>query len=291
MDRPLLACCSIVFDMEIRHNTTSKHLLKLLNSPEAIPKNIAKMNQNSFLQAGLIPSRDDWNVLGSTEVSRILRVLVDEWIETGILNDGSESPSGRNLHKTTRAKSAILAYLAEHPPEFCLDRSGSDLDIVIGESLKVSTDWRSFLQIRRDDAHELFVSMFVSDWQNYVCRCRYVPCSKYFMMARPRASYKHGVFCCRKHQMHASATMCYRNRRTQTKLDMVSLAARSLLRRANLRDDWYTDDVVKRRVAADVSLELARNPNLSARQSSVTVRWVTRHWDEIETIRASYRKN
>ena len=218
------------------------------------------------------------------------RELVDEWIETGRHADGSESPSSRNLFHTSKAIQAVKKCARETPLQLMVIDKISELVVAIGTEsahpeLPVSFyHWAASFGRGLKEASRLFTGLMASDWKESICKCRYEPCSRYFLFENPRRSYAHGTFCCREHQSRASADALTRNSRTRAQMKLIEAAARQLVQ-WGVRDPlWQDDNRRKRRLAEKLCEVIARTSYRGYRQE-LKVNWVTWHRRKIEQKR------
>jgi len=244
---------------------------------------------------GQLP-RKAWRALHATEVSSYLRVRIDEWLKTGLNQDGSESPRSKNLFATEQGRWAVMNYLEKHPPNVMLHADSPGLTVIFGRVRWEQSPQNEFFLTRAKEADRLFTAVMVGDWKESLCKCRYSRCGRYFMLPKPRRLYKHGTFCCREHQRLTSATTSTKDRRSRAVRDLIDLAAERLVKwQACGKDtkwhvrgpDWQDDTSLKNHLAAALSAVLARNPNLHANRQEVKVNWVTRHRAEIEQKRVT----
>lgn len=210
---------------------------------------------------------------------------VDDWLRTGLNADGSESPSKRDLFRTTNAVWAALKYSEEHPASVWFTPLSPDPYVLLGEPHRVSYKWSDLFVEAVKEADRLFTSLMASGWRESVAKCRHAACGRYFLLKKSRQSHRRGTFCCPEHRNVASAAACKRERRAQTENELIDLAAKQLLKWRIDSPDWYEDANRKRRLAAELSLAIGRSPVQSYRQK-VESNWVTRHRLEIERKRA-----
>lgn len=259
-------------------------LVEVLNTPQLGHETWQSMILGYAQKSGAI-SRDEADSLWRTEVSRWLRHSIDEWLATGLNPDGSESPSSRDLFRTTNAVWAVLRYSEEHPASFSFFPSFSGPVLTIGEPHRLSDKWNEFFLEAVKEADRYFTSFMASDWKNSLCQCRLARCSRYFLASRLRRSYQYGTFCCPKHQNLGSAAACTSFRRAQIETELIDLAARQLLKWGLDGPRWQNDINKKHRLAGNLSLYVSRKSLQSYRQK-VGVIWVTRHQLEIQRKRA-----
>ena len=124
------------------------------------------------------------------ELKAYLGALVDEWLNTGRREDGSEYPWERDLRKTDFALQRWDAYVRQYPP------------IPYG---KGQVQWTPVCvrPVEHQDfpiaaaaaqAQRLFAALMLADWQSSICKCRYEHCGKYFYIRTPQQTgYKRGT--------------------------------------------------------------------------------------------------
>ena len=139
------------------------------------------------------------------------------------------------------------------------------------------------------DAKRLFTGLIASVWQGRFGKCRYRACGCYFVRPKLRHTYKRGIFCCREHQLFASATACTRKLRTAAHRELIAQAANQLIAWKVKDDQWQANVKVKRRLAVAVSRYAGTRPGLLVNRLSVQLNWVTRHQNEIEQARVEAR--
>jgi len=224
-----------------------------------------------------------------------LRELVDEWLNTGRSTDGRESPSTRNLFRTAKAIQAVRQCAGETPLRLLVDDHLSELAVAIGtepasSGLPFSFYLSDSFERGLKEANRRFTGLMASDWKESVCKCRYEPCSRYFLLKKPRRSYAHGTFCCREHHSHASADALTRNLRTRGQRELIEAAARQLLK-WGIRDRlWQRDDNRKRRLAEKLCEDVIPRMRSRGYRQEVKVNWVTWHRGQIERKRLELSK-
>lgn len=133
-----------------------------------------------------------------------------------------------------------------------------------------------FFAAQEVEAGRLFVGILASDWQQRLCKCRYPPCGRYFVGAKVRRSYRHGTFCSREHRAHASADALTKARRRQARFELVEASAQWLAR-LHPNSAWQDDHDLKASLAAALSEQVWRDPNLRGDRHFVRANWVTRN--------------
>ena len=270
--------------MKIFNLVSSDLILETLNSPQ--PSEVVRADMvNRYIERRGKVSRPEWRALHVVEVSHWLRYYVEEWLKTGLKADGREYPRDKDLFRTFYAKLAVIGYLEKHPAHVSLSPGSPGLQVTIGRIPRGEISWNEFFLTRVTEAERLLTAVMTSDWKECLCKCRYAPCSKYFLLKKPRQSYRHGTFCCRHHQSFASATALTNERRTWANDALINYAASQLLKWGTDGPQWQNDASRKLRLASVLSGLIRQDPNLRANRQFVKVNWVTRHRREIEQKR------
>ena len=295
----MVVLCYQSLSMQLFNRVSVKQLITALNIDPLGPGERERF-LNEYLEAGAVaaPPGEHWHMPDTISprdykpilaglVSRDLRPLVDAWIEAGRNPDGSEAPQKRDIHKADyRCVSAVHEYLEKCPPVFMTSADPSGFAVEIAQPCL--SHWaRDFFEAAVVEAKRLFLGLVASDWKNRLCKCRYQPCSQYFLLDKPRGSYRHGTFCCRQHQSLASAAKCTHERRRLCESKLIELAAGQLRRRRAGGPEWQQDKVRKNQLAEEVckAISEARDPNLRAYRPVVKVNWITRNQQRIEQKR------
>ena len=215
-----------------------------------------------------------------------LRAYVDEWINTGLNADGSESIGRRSLSRANQASFAARRYMERAPISWEPPLENSDFRILIAEPISYSGPVSNFFEAQTIAATRLFVGSITSDWATRLCKCRYRSCGKYFALpkSRPHKVYRHGIFCSRSHSSHVSAMSCMRNLRKRAHSTLIDAAAQKLVDLRVNSPGWANDRQLKITIAAHLSNVIARKQLGSYRQD-VQSNWITRHMLHIEEKR------
>ena len=236
-------------------------------------------------------SREESQPMRAARVSEHLRRFVDAWLETGRNTDGYESPGNRDIGRSIYTKLAVMECLKKCPPDLIFSSISSELVLFIGEP-KWKAPISGFPEAVMVEAKVLLFGLMVSDWKERLCKCRYSSCGRYFVLARLRQSYQHGIFCCREHQRLASAIACTKQKRRSAAAKLIELAAGQLLKWQVNGSDWQGDRSKKKRLASALSSTIlnGKDPNLKAHRPQVKVNWVTRNRERIEQRRLEIAK-
>jgi len=220
-------------------------------------------------------------------VSQSLRPLIDGWLETGRRSDGSEAPQARDIHKADyQCLSVVVEYLQNCPPSMVPSSDPSGFSLEIAQPCR--SPWaRDFFESAVVEAKRLFLGFMVSDWKYGLCKCRSASCGQYFLLDKPRRTYRHGTFCCRQHQSLVSGARCTRDRRKLCESKLIELSASQLRKRRIKGPEWQHDRDRKRQLAADVcnAISESSDPNLTAHRPVVKLNWITRNQQRIEQRR------
>jgi len=218
------------------------------------------------------------------ELAVRLRILVDEWIQTGRREDGSEAPLDKKLSAIVIAKHAHSNYLAAYSPAVVANSEGL-LFLQYADLPKEPPSASEFSAITETAACRLFTYLMASSWKNQLCKCRYQLCGSYFFIKRPRSSYKDGTFC-REHQQAMAAVVTTRVKRERACAELITVAAKILLRSPTKYAAWRDSPRKKSMLAINVTDQILLRlwlRKLGCRAPHVN--WITRHQDEIETRR------
>jgi hypothetical protein len=218
-----------------------------------------------------------------------LHELVDEWLETGRDGDGREFPYERNVFHTAKAIQVVERCASDTPLRLMSSANRSEWVVVFGTAPARSGPSVSFYRSGTfedglKEAGRLFTGLIMSDWKESICKCRYRPCGRYFFLGKPRRSYRHGTFCCREHQSHASADACIRKLRTDVRMQLIETAARELLERG-ITDSLWQDDANRKRLLAEALCHVIARKAMHGFREEVKANWVTRNRKKIEQRR------
>jgi len=226
-------------------------------------------------------------MLFAAMISHTLRIYVDDWLKTGVKEDGSDCPFERDIWHSREGLTALKEYVTRHPdilPFFV--GSGSDRDhYIVLHSLSRSDDWDTLCAKAIDEAQRVFTLIATFGLNAPICKCDYKRCGHYFMPERPRRRYRHGTFCCVQHQRvtNAITSKAIRWRRHQSEL--IKNAARELFDWSDKGVGWSKNALLTKQLAATLSQQIARDPNMQIYRQTVTTNWLTLHKFDIERER------
>jgi hypothetical protein len=212
--------------------------------------------------------------------SKYLRAFVDERLETGLSNNGSESPRQRELR--SRVFLSLAGYLGTNPPRIWVSPVDAEVSMTIGNLPTGSARPSDPFKGAEIDALRYFSAIILGELKERLCKCRYSPCRIFFRLEKPRLGYRHGTFCSREHQRLASALSCTRESRGKAQRELIDFAAQELLRRRVSGPYWQHDVQAKRQLAFSLCSRIGRNPNCRV---GVKTNWLTRNRISIEKRR------
>jgi len=218
-----------------------------------------------------------------------LRQYVDEWLETGLSDDGRETLELRSWIRAPRALTVLEDYASKQDPRLRFRRVPAEFVVDVGSS---EDPWQTSAitglldpigRAWREVARLLF-GLVTSDWGSRLCKCRYALCGRYFVHLKPRRSYKHGTFC-GNHQMAWTATRQVKERRHLARSALIDLAATELLKMRINGPHWQVDRQRKIQLAKDISAQIRITDFAPFGPARLSLTWVTRNRQEIERRR------
>jgi hypothetical protein len=233
-------------------------------------------------------------------ISTKLRVYVDEWIASGILGDGGDSPMERSLLKAREATKFLRQFAKQSRPRLFLFPPKLEFVVMLDGENDYPMEQRapgkrlgprSWADLAMEKTAQLFAGMMMSDWPHTICKCRY--CGIYFVQERIRkTSYPYGIYCCREHRQRASAQACTTKRRQRIKSTLVSFAARSLCQQGIRSADWQNDLNRKTTLVKDINRHIRKDGGSELRKYAgvVHINWVTTNQVGIERARIQMAK-
>jgi hypothetical protein len=212
-----------------------------------------------------------------------LRVLVDEWLDTGKQPDGTESPMKRRLADLSGAdlpcKDALKAFLAQHPPTVLLRNEGVPLARLHFEPFTGNVP--DYWPIETHAAF-LFFCMISSDWCYSIAKCRYPKCGTYFLLSNPNKSWAQGTFCTVEHNRASSAAKLTDKRRKDADQDLREEAARMLRLKISADRFWYEDHALMATTAEELTLWIAKKS--SQPRLDISSKWLKWNREKIEDL-------
>ncbi len=257
-------------------------ILRLLNREVPSAQKRSERILRFIAREGKI-SEKELQKLFHDEVASCFRTPVDQWLRTGVDAGGVESPRSRTIVRE-HAMHGVFQYFAMHPPAVSLGAEG--LSVFIGEPPEVPNDWTEFFQNAATEANRLLVGLVLSDWRFNIFKCRYCEC--YYLNPKPRASYLGGTYCSAEHRKSAYAERITAEKRDAAKCGREIVAAKYLVERGVTTSEWHKDAKLKSRVAAAVSIHMAKDPNLCSGRYQVRPHWVSRNCEQIEARRRAF---
>jgi hypothetical protein len=277
--------------MPIWSVVTPEEIVETLNVARHFTENEFACFVVHYATAGGTISQEEEAHVRAVSVSWYLGCRVDGWLLTGLNPGEGESPSGREPLGSSGASLAAQYYVDRHGVEILPLPRAPGIAAMVGDVPRPSGVWRDVFTESLEEADRLFTGLMTNGWKELLAKCRYVPCGCYFLLKKPRRSYRHGTFCCREHQNVVSARACTLERRARAEDELIECAARLLVRWRVQNCRWQYDTAQKRRLAAALSQRISQNPNLQGYRQEVKTNWVTRHRLEIEQKRCELTQN
>jgi hypothetical protein len=228
---------------------------------------------------GIIPPAE-YRHIAAQLLSKRLREYVDNWLNTGIGDDGYERPFRRTARG--RAFTALTFYTNEYPPRCYFDPE-LGWTVTIDSLLGHPTGLGQLHPATEVEAQRLFFALVAGDLVGCLCKCRYSLCGRYFVLRNPREKYKSGTYCRLEHQRHAKATRCMKEKRECTKARLLELAA-GKLHQLKAGSEWQDDSALKHKARDHIRL-IARKDGTLRDYAYLAVHWITRNRQQIEQRR------
>ncbi len=224
-------------------------------------------------------------------VGEILRVWVDEWLDSGKSEDGADDPRKRNFEKADGASLAAYKYSKGRRISL-LGRSG-DLGIWFDpykEDPKSLSPY--FGPTSEDIAREKLVFFLLSDLRYKLAKCRKAECGRYFLLKHWKRSYRRGTVCdtCQRVRSLESAVKATANNRLMAKKVLYKLVTNKFASQILNTPDWYRNAELKEAIVNYLNTCIKRSDSLralywSGPRKGVTGKWLanSKNWKEIET--------
>jgi hypothetical protein len=229
-------------------------------------------------------------------ISTKLRIYIDEWIASGILDDGEDSPMERSLLKAAEATKCLRQFAKQSQPQLFFLPRKLEFIVILDDEDDHPMEQLDFLgkrpgpssaELAMEKTARLFAGMMMSDWPHSICKCRY--CGVYFAKENFRkTSYPHGIYCCREHRQHASSQKCTTERLQRIRANLVSFAAGNLREQGIRNADWQTNSNRKKTLVNAINRHIEKDGGSELRKyvGIVHINWVTTHQVEIEHSRS-----
>jgi|GEM_PF-4577100 len=254
-------------------------LLSLLNKKEAKPVLVPASGQ----PLNSIPRIVNYTTLPST--GEVLRSWIDEWLDSGLTNNGDE-PRTRNLDKAEGA--TLAAYEFSKRGRIVLLPHGDSLGIWIpmyGPE-PTSTLRPSSGPLPEDYAREHLVFFLLSELRFKLAKCRKIDCGKYFLLTHTNRLYKRGTLCseCGRSRSLESAKDATAAARKSLRAELWLRAAKRFSKRITGDLHWYRDDGLKQTMSAYLNSSFGDSePFNAAYPNGITGKWIAnpKNWKPI----------
>lgn len=267
--------------------------LKLIQGLD-IDKFLALLNRKELPKKPLPPQepgdipRMDYTPRPTTQ--ELLRGWVDEWLDSGMDNNGVEDPRERSFDKARDPALAAHEYCEQR--KFHLVASGNSLRPWFTEYDKEPTGGlypligsppRSI-----EYAREQLVFFLLSNIRFRLAKCRKEGCGTYFLLKHWNRLYKRGTLCdsCKRSRSEESAIKATAEVRDHAKAQLHDFAAKKFAKQIDSTPDWHRQKALKNTIAKFLSAKIERSESLrAAYKSGVTGKWVSRseNWNAIDT--------
>lgn len=199
-----------------------------------------------------------------------LRMYVDEWLDTGVRDDGVEDPRTRDLTKAPNACYAVRAFAGKQ--RLWLEPASDGLYLRF-PSEREGRGIAALGDSAMDQANRLFSLFFLCDWRLRLAKCR--RCGDYFELNHWNREYKRGTACGRCARVR-SAVFSTSRAREQAETELHRLVARRFGKRIVKSPDWHRDPKLRSAIIGFVNQQIAkRHGLLSVYRHSLTGKWLS----------------
>jgi hypothetical protein len=196
----------------------------------------------------------------------MLQTAIDKWIDSGRKEDASENAMLRTEERSPEAALGAALFWRFSRFERTQTAAGFAVRPVPPGDTYDDAEWK---------ARRCIAGVLDSPELRYrIAKCRFAGCKRpYFLLKNPeKKTYKHGIFCCPKHNKKAISARYSETYRRKRNLARIREAAQFLAKR---KFPIWNDDLKNK---------IARHLDDGSR-----VNWVTRHQDEIQTAARGLR--
>jgi hypothetical protein len=225
-----------------------------------------------------------------------LRVLVDEWIDSGVLSCGAENASDRNFEKSPAVSLALYSF----------SRSGHLMLLPYGKAPKLWLEQKHMEYVGRnhdprfDYVQPLYLSfdeiakaeitfILLSDLRWRISKCR--KCGVYFLLKHLKRTYSGGIKCelhsqkaRQENQLQATAEA-----RAKAEMELHKLAAAKFRKKISGVVGWQNDRALKVSIAEYLNSQIQRSDVMrpiyfNEQRKGLTGKWTaqTKNWQGIE---------
>jgi hypothetical protein len=269
-----------------------REVVELLNGT------LTESESNQFWREGSDPDLLSPRWIRDRELALIVvRFCLDEWIDSGRREDGSEAVRWRNLKQAPAARMIAEAYwntssvryqddgLELLPPprdQFKSFPFGTSIDEFMSRTAGRIPDYAEW------KAHRVVALILASDLRLLIAKCRYPKCKHpYFLLRQHQVerTYQDGIFCrVRNHRRIVAAARHIDEYRKAADERLFELAAKCL-RNRKVPKDWHANSAFKSALALHLEVLYDKSKSIPHTRTGIKANWVTRHWKEIERRR------
>jgi hypothetical protein len=256
----------------------------------------SRMNLPAAAHPGLYG--DNVQPTPQSRISDILRMWVDEWLDSAKAKDGAEDPRERTLEKAEGAAVAAYNYSRRGKIRFFPTQGG--LAIWLEDKNRKFTkpmttfhidNVRPLAVTDEEIAEGELVFFLLSELRFRLAKCRADGCGCYFIMKKWRQRYFNGTKCA-VHQRSASldsAKKATSIARINAPHKLFQLGAKKFARQIRSNPDWHRKPELKASIAAYLDGQVRRSEELTAvyitgARNGITGKWLARkgNWQGIE---------
>ena len=235
------------------------------------------------------PQRVAWAMSAQASIAGHLRAWIDEWLESGRANNGSETPTNRTFELAQKASEAANSYSKMGRGRLLGVQNRLELWFDLYGENKVSVGGFSRIAPRAETiAAEKLVMFLLSELRNRLAKCRNRECGRYFVLSHWNRTYRKGTFCaeCQRERSLKSAAKATAAERSTAEGELRRMAATHFRAQIVGNANWHKDAKMKDQISRYLTARIGRSASLSrAYPAGVSGKWVARHsnWSALET--------
>jgi hypothetical protein len=225
-----------------------------------------------------------------------LRILVDEWIDSGVLSCGAENASDRNFEKSPAVSLALYSFSKSghlmllpygKAPTLWLEQKHMEH---VGRKHDPQLDYVQPLSLSFEEiAQAEMTFILLSDLRWRLSKCR--KCGVYFLMKHLKRTYSGGIKCELHSQQarQANQLQATAQARANAKVLLYELAAAKFRKKISGVAGWQNDKALKSAIAEYLNVQIQRSDVLrpiyfSENRRNLSGKWTAqpKNWQGIE---------
>jgi hypothetical protein len=229
-------------------------------------------------------------------LSEFLRVLVDEWIDSGVHSSGSETACDRNFEKSPAVSSALSSFSQSghlmllpygKTPSLWLEQKHMEY---VGKKHDPRFDYVQPLDLTFDEiAQAEMTFILLSDLRWRISKCR--KCGVYFLLKHLKRTYSGGIKCELHSQQARQETQQQATAEARTNAEVLlhKLAAAKFQKRISGVVGWQNDRALKVSIAEYLNTQIQRSDAMRSiyfneQRKGLTGKWTaqTKNWQGID---------